>query len=814
MGTFEHARPNLASTNMQNSYRFILPWSVSVLSALLFTPLFGEEKENNATVPAGHSAHGEAFDEGPRQRAYLMEGMPKVHFPVTTKKPECQAFFNQGLGQLHGFWNLEAERSFRQSAVIDPSCAMAYWGMARANLGNEKRAKGFIAEAVKRKGSASPREVKHVDALAKYVNTPKEKKTERAESYAKALEAILYEFPEDLETRALYALQFWSNSRNGVKIQSHEAVDALLQQVFEGNPMHPAHHYRIHLWDYKRAARAIDSAAVCGQTAPGIAHMWHMSGHIYSKLRRYHDAARSQEASARTDHAYMMRDRVMPDQIHNFAHNNEWLCRNLATIGRASEAVALARNMISLPRHPKYNTLAKRGGSAANGHRRLLSTLEQFELWEDLVALCESDELEALSDPVESRRRLQLLGVAHFKNGQPKKGEEIIARIRPMLESKLPPAPKKKPEASKAKPGDDKNATASTSKKPDASDEKKAKPDPKEAAAAKKKAEERKKKEAEEKKRITFAKNALAELKVHQLLAEGKKEEAKAAVAVAKSMNKVRRAQAYLAVGQKEEAAQIGAGLVAKPPQTPLPAAQAAYLLNAAGKNQEADKVFVQLRDLAQTVDLSVPVFARLASIAKRLGHPEDWRPKLKPNPDDPAGNPFPDLDTLGPFRWKPAPASQWKLPDSVGKIRSLGDYEGRPVVVVFYLGFGCLHCVEQLQAIAPKMEAFRQAGLEVVAVSTESQPELAKALASYEEEGDSLPFPLVADPKLETFRAYRAYDDFEKVPLHGTFLIDAAGAVRWQDVSHEPFTQVDFLLKEAKRLLANDSAKAQVGAK
>ena len=251
----------------------------AILIALLVTPLFAEEKDDNATVLAGHSAHGEAFDEGPRQRAYLMKGMPKVNFPVTTKKPKCQAFFNQGLGQLHGFWNLEAERSFRQAAVIDPTCAMTYWGMARANSGNEKRAKGFIAEAVKRKGSASPREVKHVDALAKYVNTPKEKKVERAEAYAKALEEILYEFPDDLETRALLALQFWVNSRNGVKIQSHEAVDGLLQPIFQANPMHPAHHYRIHLWDYKRAARAVDSAAVCGQTAPGIAHMWHMSGH-------------------------------------------------------------------------------------------------------------------------------------------------------------------------------------------------------------------------------------------------------------------------------------------------------------------------------------------------------------------------------------------------------------------------------------------------------------------------------------------------------------------------------------------------------
>src|SRR5882757_8884183 len=48
------------------------------------------------TTPAaapGHSLHGEVFDEGPRQKAYLMKGMPKINFPVTTKSAEVQAFF-------------------------------------------------------------------------------------------------------------------------------------------------------------------------------------------------------------------------------------------------------------------------------------------------------------------------------------------------------------------------------------------------------------------------------------------------------------------------------------------------------------------------------------------------------------------------------------------------------------------------------------------------------------------------------------------------------------------------------------------------
>jgi hypothetical protein len=41
-----------------------------------------------------------------------------------------------------------AVRSFRQAALIDPEAPMAYWGMAMANLNNEKRAKEFIKEAV------------------------------------------------------------------------------------------------------------------------------------------------------------------------------------------------------------------------------------------------------------------------------------------------------------------------------------------------------------------------------------------------------------------------------------------------------------------------------------------------------------------------------------------------------------------------------------------------------------------------------------------------------------------------------------------
>src|SRR3954464_7914752 len=98
----------------------------------------------------GHSSHGEAFNEGPRQKAELMTGTGEVHFPVTTKNELAQKFFDQGVGQLHGFWNFEAERSFRRGPLLDTNCVMAHWGMAMANVSNEKRAKEFIWNGVVR----------------------------------------------------------------------------------------------------------------------------------------------------------------------------------------------------------------------------------------------------------------------------------------------------------------------------------------------------------------------------------------------------------------------------------------------------------------------------------------------------------------------------------------------------------------------------------------------------------------------------------------------------------------------------------------
>jgi peroxiredoxin len=60
---------------------------------------------------------------------------------------------------------------------------------------------------------------------------------------------------------------------------------------------------------------------------------------------------------------------------------------------------------------------------------------------------------------------------------------------------------------------------------------------------------------------------------------------------------------------------------------------------------------------------------------------------------------------------------------------------------------------------------------------------------------------PILSDPALDVFKKYRVFDDFEDLPLHGAFLIDAQGRVRFQRISADPFLDVDFLKAESARV-------------
>src|SRR5579862_3595888 len=183
-------------------FRFVLP-----SAAVLLCSAAAAQSAADA-IKTGHSFHGSAFDSGPRQKPWVMTGIGEAPFPITTKNPEVQKWFDQGNALMHSFWYYEAERSFRWCLKLEPDNAMAYWGLARSASGD--RAKDFMREAVKRKDRVTERERLYIESLAaRLLPDPlaeKEDSREMAKQQRMLLETLCVKYPDDMEAHSQLAL--------------------------------------------------------------------------------------------------------------------------------------------------------------------------------------------------------------------------------------------------------------------------------------------------------------------------------------------------------------------------------------------------------------------------------------------------------------------------------------------------------------------------------------------------------------------------------------------------------------------------------
>ena len=744
---------------------------LSLISLLATLP--SGAQDTDAKPAPGHSLHGENFSEGPRRKGPLLPGMGEVSFPVTCRNPEAQAWFNQGVGQLHGFWYWEAERSFRTVKQLDPGCTMADWGLAMSCLENTARARSFLNAATGPALEAlTSREKAWIAATRKYL-LPRQggEETKKAtRQFLSDLEDLAAAYPDDVEARAfVLGLQWGKKSVLGLENASYFGMDAIAQGILARNPRHPVHHYLIHLWDGDKTARALQAAAQCGPAAPGIAHMWHMPGHIYSSLERWGDAAWQQEAAARVDHAHMIRSHTMPDQIHNFAHNSEWLVRNLNNLGRVRDALTISTNLISLPRIPRSakvggvpdQKLANETSAWDHGTNRLRDTVLTWERWDLARSWADTPWFEKTEDFTHQWKRTQLLALAAFRTGDPLRGEaetETFAGYLTIVRSERAAAI-------------------------DAAD-RKARDDKKDVQAAM----------AEALKPFTTKLDtlepALTELRILTDLAHNRRAEARTKLEGLKGVHDQRLIALHMELTDFDKAADLATSYANRSNGQVQPQAVLTWVLWRAGRHGDALKAFASLRSLAGSADLETPLLARLAPVAEAAGAGGDWRQPAAPATDL---GPRPALDSLGPLHWEGWMTPAWSATAPDGSTKGHADLSGKPYVALFVLGGSCTHCNEQLKAFGNLSGQFVAAQLPVVVVTTDP----ANSLAPH------LDFPTWSGADGLSYRAMDAWDDFEEQPLHTTVLVDATGRIRWQHSGYEPFMKPDFLLKEAARLLS-----------
>ena len=119
------------------------------------------------------------------------------------------------------------------------------------------------------------------------------------------------------------------------------------------------------------------------------------------------------------------------------------------------------------------------------------------------------------------------------------------------------------------------------------------------------------------------------------------------------------------------------------------------------------------------------------------------------------------------------------------------------PVVLVFYYGYHCNHCVGQLFALHDDIQMFQELGAQVITVSADP-PELTRD--RFRQYGE-FAFPVLSDPGNKIAQVYGVYQPAKGKTSedlqHGTFIIGRDGKVHWTHHGNYPFTDNGTLLYE-----------------
>jgi hypothetical protein len=242
-----------------------------------------------------------------------------VHFPVSCS-PAAQAGFDLGVSQLHSFFYPETVKTFTRVAELDPTCAMAYWGLAFAQLPNPlvppfDPAAPKRASAAAEKGKAlatTPRErewLAAVELLFRDAETVEQE--ERTRRYAGAMEALAGRNPEDVEAQVFFALALLQSADPHDRTYANPFRAArILEGLGATRPHHPGiAHYEIHAYDYSPiASQGLAAADAYAAIAPAAPHAVHMPSHVYSMLGMWDRSIASNEATLVVAQEYATRN--------------------------------------------------------------------------------------------------------------------------------------------------------------------------------------------------------------------------------------------------------------------------------------------------------------------------------------------------------------------------------------------------------------------------------------------------------------------------------------------------------------------------
>jgi tetratricopeptide (TPR) repeat protein len=257
-------------------------------------------------------ARAQAPHENHAAAAADQVGSASVHFD-TSCAPAVRGDFNTAVAMYHSFWFPEAIKMFESILQRDPSCALAYWGIAMSQWGNPYaglkgapviKAGSATMEKARSTGTPTPRERALIDAVGiLYSSSDPATHRSRVERYEAAMQKAAADNPKDVELRILSALAITQSQLPSDKTYAKLLQAArILDPLFKDRPMHPGlAHYIIHAYDAPPlAARALTAARSYASLAPAAPHALHMPSHTFTRLGFWQESIDTNRRSAET----------------------------------------------------------------------------------------------------------------------------------------------------------------------------------------------------------------------------------------------------------------------------------------------------------------------------------------------------------------------------------------------------------------------------------------------------------------------------------------------------------------------------------
>ncbi len=333
----------------------------------------------------------------------LFEGLGSYTRKVTTNSPEAQKYFNQGLNFVFGFNHGAAIRSFQEAARLDPTCAMAHWGIALAcgphiNLPMVPPPAAELAWkeltlARQNAAHASAVERALIEALThRYANPQPEDRGPLDRAYADAMREVWKAHPDNPEVGVFFAeammdLRPWDQwTPAGKPLPGTDEILATLDAVLKLSLNHPfANHLYIHAVEASPHPERADAAADrLRNLQPGLAHNVHMPSHIDIRRGRWQQAVEANLKAVDADRRY--RAVAGPPQgffLIYIAHNEHMLAYAAMMTGQSELAIQHIHAAVAgLPEDflKEYANIAE--AFVANPYE----VLARFGRWDDILA--------------------------------------------------------------------------------------------------------------------------------------------------------------------------------------------------------------------------------------------------------------------------------------------------------------------------------------------------------------------------------------------------------------------------------------------